>query len=208
MSDGDKPYSPACDENRQPILDVIRRVFSRPGVVLEVGSGTGQHAAWLPRFLPHLVWQPSDVAENLPGIRAWLDEAALPNVLTPVGLDVLSAPWPVTACDYVFSANTVHIMSWPMVEAFFAGVGRVLEPGGSFCLYGPFMYDGHHTAASNAEFDLWLKARDPESGVRDAVDLERLATAAGMERISDFEMPVNNRILHWRRSVSGPSPVA
>ena len=203
MSDGEKPYSPACDENRQPILDVIRQVFSRPGVVLEVGSGTGQHAAWLPRFLPHLTWQPSDVAENLPGIRAWLDEAALSNVLPPLGLDVMQTPWPVMACDYVFSANTVHIMSWPMVEAFFAGVGRVLVPGGSFCLYGPFMYDGHHTAESNAEFDVWLKARDPESGVRDAADLDRLAYASGMERIDDFEMPVNNRILHWRRVAGG-----
>jgi SAM-dependent methyltransferase len=203
MSDGEKPYSPACDENRQPILDVIRQVFSRPGVVLEVGSGTGQHAAWLPRFLPHLTWQPSDVAENLPGIRAWLDEAALSNVLPPLGLDVMQTPWPVMACDYVFSANTVHIMSWPMVESFFAGVGRVLEPGGSFCLYGPFMYNGHHTAESNAEFDVWLKARDPESGVRDAADLDRLAYASGMERIDDFEMPVNNRILHWRRVAGG-----
>lgn len=98
---------------------MLRRVFVHPGLVLEVGSGTGQHAAWLPRFLPHLSWQPTDVGEALAGIRLWLAEAALPNVADPLGLDVLRWPWPVTEVDYVFSANTVHIMSWPMVEAFF-----------------------------------------------------------------------------------------
>ena len=110
-------------------------------------------------------------------------------------------PWPVTETDYVFSANTVHIMSWPMVEAFFAGVGEVLRPGGDFCLYGPFSYHGRHTAPSNARFDEWLKARDPDSGVRDLDDLQRLAVAAGLELVEDFPMPVNNRTLHWRKSV-------
>lgn len=196
----DKPFAEACEQNRQPILRVLERVFTGPGQVLEIGSGTGQHAAWLPRFLPHLRWQPSDVKASLPGIRQWIAESGLPNVDEPVELDVLRWPWSVTKADYVFSANTVHIMSWPMVEAFFAGVGRVLRPGGDFCLYGPFSYHGRHTAESNTRFDQWLKARDPASGVRDLDDLERLATLAGLELAQDFPMPVNNRTLHWRKS--------
>ncbi len=195
----EKPYAPACDENRQPILEILQQVFVEPGKVLEVGSGTGQHATWLPGYLTHLQWQPTEVEENLPGIRAWLADAALENVLAPMVLDVSRQPWPVEQTDYVFSANTVHIMSWPMVEAFFEGLGRVLSPGGDFCLYGPFMFDGRHTAESNARFDIWLKERDPLSGVRDAADLDRLASAAGLARMNDFPMPVNNRILHWRR---------
>ena len=199
MTAMNKPFSEACEQNREPILAVLRRVFRRPGLVLEVGSGTGQHAAWLPQFLPHLTWQPTDVAGNLPGIRAWLAEAALPNVVEPLVLDVSHWPWPVTDADYVFSANTAHIMSWPVVESFFAGAGRVLRAGGDFCLYGPFSRDGRHTAESNARFDRWLRVRDPESGVRDVVDLDRLAATAGLRLRDDLAMPVNNRILHWRR---------
>ena len=194
-----KPSAPACDENREPILKILQQVFVEPGRVLEIGSGTGQHAAWFPAYLPHLQWQPTEVEENLPGIRAWLAEAELDNVSAPMVLDVSRQPWPVEKADYVFSANTVHIMSWPMVEAFFEGLGQVLLPGGDFCLYGPFMFDGRHTAESNAQFDISLKERDPLRGVRDAADLDRLALAAGMQRLNDFPMPVNNRILHWRR---------
>ena len=195
----EKPFSEACEQNKVPILAVLREVFSRPGLVLEIGSGTGQHAAWLPRFLPHLTWQPTDVADALPGIRLRLAEAALPNLAAPVELDVLDQPWPVAEVDYVFSANTVHIMSWPMVEACFAGVGRVLRLGGDFCLYGPFSCDGCHTEESNMRFDRWLRARDPDSGVRDIVELDRLAEAASLDRRGNFGMPVNNRILHWRK---------
>ncbi len=197
-----KQFSESCVQNQQPILEVIREVFTQPGILLEIGSGTGQHAAWLPQHLPHLIWQPSDRAENLPSIRSWVAEAGLPNVLEPLELDVTQKPWPVVAADHVFSANTVHIMAWPMVEAMFEGIGEVLKAGGSFCLYGPFNYNGSFTSESNARFDLWLKDRDPQSGVRDFEALDELARRAGMTLSGDFEMPANNRILHWEKTAA------
>jgi SAM-dependent methyltransferase len=198
-----KPYSESCEENKDPILTVLRRVLTAPGLVLEVGSGTGQHAVHFARHLPHLTWQPTDVPEHLPGIGLWLDEAGLPNVLEPLALDVRQRPWPVQRADAVFSANTAHIMSWPEVQALFLGVGEVLAPGGAFLLYGPFSRHGRHTAESNARFDAFLRARDPASGVRDLDDLQRLAAASGLVLAEDVAMPVNNRTLVWRRE-GGP----
>jgi SAM-dependent methyltransferase len=194
-----KPYSEACDQNRDPILGVLRRYFDRPGRILEIGSGTGQHAVYFGTTLPHLRWQPSDVPMHLPGIRLWLAEAGLPNVADPLELDVCLEDWPVDSVDGVFSANTAHIMHWPQVEAMFAGVGRVLEPGGYFCLYGPFNENGAFTSESNARFHMSLKMRDPGMGIRDKADLDRLATEAGLERVDDVVMPVNNFTLVWRR---------
>ncbi|MGV6859178.1 MAG: DUF938 domain-containing protein [bacterium] len=195
-----KQFSESCVQNQEPILEVLQQTFDAPGLLLEIGSGTGQHAAWLPGFLPHIRWQPSDRAENLPSIRAWLDESSLENVLQPLELDVTQVPWPVTGVDYVFSANTVHIMAWPMVQAMFQQLGTVMEVGGEFCLYGPFNYEGHFTSDSNERFDGWLKSRDPRSGVRDFEALNALAQDAGLELLNDFEMPANNRILHWRKT--------
>ena len=129
-----KPYSESCDQNREPILDVLQQRLDQPGLLLEIGSGTGQHAAWMPGFLPHIQWQPSDVAGNLPGIRLWCDEVSHANLLPAVELDVGQADWPLERCDYVFSANTAHIMSWPEVECFFTGVGQVLRSAGLFAL--------------------------------------------------------------------------
>ncbi len=194
-----KPYSESCEQNREPILAVLREVLTEPGVVLEIGSGTGQHAAYFPRFLPHLIWQPSDVATNLDGIRAWLSEAALDNVREPLVLDVAQPQWPVERVDVVFSANAVHIMSWPEVKLMFAGIDRVLASGGMLCLYGPFNYQGRYSSESNARFDAWLKARDPNSGVRDFEDLDALASQAGLTLQADYEMPANNRTLVWQR---------
>lgn len=193
-----KPWSESCDQNRDPILGVLREVLKPGDRVLEVGSGTGQHAVYFGRELPAVSWQASDVAENLPGIRLWLDDAALDNTPAPLELDVLSATWPQAGFDVVFSANTAHIMSWPGVQAMFAGGARVLAPGGLFCLYGPFSYDGRHTSPSNVRFDQWLKQRDPASGVRDVSDLKAITTSLHLER--DIEMPVNNRTLLWRRA--------
>jgi len=193
-----KPYSESCDQNRDPILEVLRHVLTEPAELLEIGSGTGQHAVYFGRALPHITWQTSDRAEYLPGIRMWLAEAALPNVREPLELDV-AGDWPVNNADAVYSANTAHIMSWAQVECLFAGVGRVLSAGGVFCLYGPFNYGGRFTSESNARFDAWLKARDPLSGVRDFEALEKLAEAAGLRLLHDFEMPANNRTLVWRR---------
>ena len=195
-----KPFAESCEENKRPILDVLRIEFAGVERVLEIGSGTGQHAVFFAEQLPHLVWQTSDVAEYHAGIHAWLDESRLTNVRAPLALDVHRDTWPGTTFDGVFSANTTHIMGWQEVEAMFEGIGRILEPGGRFCLYGPFNYGGRFTTESNARFDQWLKARDPRSGVRNFEDLDRLASAAGMRLYRDYAMPANNRTLVWIRT--------
>lgn len=195
-----KPYAESCEENKRPILEVLRIEFADVRNVLEVGSGTGQHAVFFAGQLPHLVWHTSDVVEHHAGIRAWIDAAGLDNVRPPLTLDVRRDAWPEARFDGVFSANTVHIMSWPEVEAMFAGIGGVLAPSGRFCLYGPFNYGGKFTSESNARFDQWLKARDARSGVRNFEDLDRLANAAGMRLLNDYTMPANNRTLVWVRA--------
>ncbi|MBU0654481.1 MAG: DUF938 domain-containing protein [Gammaproteobacteria bacterium] len=194
-----KPFAEACEQNKDPILAVIEPLLRDCRNVLEIGSGTGQHAVHFAANLPHLLWHTSDMAENHPGILMWLEEAALPNTRPPLRLDVLRDPWPEIAVDAVYSANTAHIMGWLEVEALFAGVGKLLPEGGLFALYGPFNYGGHYTSDSNARFDQWLKMRDPQSGIRDVDDLNRLAAAAGMGLVQDYEMPVNNRTLVWKK---------
>ena len=188
-----KPFSEACERNRAPILAVLKRVFADRRHVLEIGSGTGQHAAYFAPELPHLVWQASDVAANLPGIREWFANA--------IELDV-DQPWPKLDADAVFSANTCHIMSWPQVQRLFEGVGAIATLK-TFCLYGPFRYAGKPTSESNARFDAMLRARDPLSGLRDFDDINRLAAHAGMALLEDNPMPANNRLLVWRKSFMG-----
>jgi len=139
------------------------------------------------------------VVQHHAGIRAWLNEAALPNVLPPLALDVSQTEWRSGRYDAIFSANTLHIMGWPEVEHFFAGVGAVLEPGGVLVVYGPFNYNGAFTSESNARFDAWLKARDPASGVRDFEAVDALARAQGLVLQQDVDMPANNRTLVWHR---------
>ncbi len=194
-----KPFSESCVQNRAPILAVLRDVFADRSHVLEIGSGTGQHAVDFGAELPHLRWQTADVPHYHPGIHAWLDEAALPNVLPPIALDVNQTAWRSGRYDAVFSANTLHIMSWPEVEQFFEGVGTVLAPGGVLTVYGPFNYHGAYTSESNARFDAWLKTRDPASGVRDFEAIETLARAQGLVLQQDVAMPANNRTLVWRK---------
>ncbi|MDH3713803.1 MAG: class I SAM-dependent methyltransferase [Gammaproteobacteria bacterium] len=194
-----KPFSQACDNNREPILGVIRPLLADCRAVLEIGSGTGQHAAYFATELPHLQWLTSDLPEHHAGIRMWTEDADLPNLHAPLTLDVLQYPWPDVDVDAVFSANTAHIMSWQMVEALFGGVVKLLPAGGQFLLYGPFNYAGNYTSDSNAIFDGWLKARDPESGIRNFEQLQALAEAGSMSFVHDYEMPANNRILHWRK---------
>ncbi|MDP2835134.1 MAG: DUF938 domain-containing protein [Pseudomonadota bacterium] len=195
-----KPYAESCEQNRDPILAVLREAFAERKRVLEIASGTGQHAVYFGQALPHLSWQTSELPENHAGIQAWLDEAQLANVLAPLAIDVNAAEWPVESVDAIFNANTVHIVAWPAVERLFAGIGRVLEAGGIVCLYGPFNYGGQFTSESNARFDVWLKSRDPNSGVRDFEALDRLAQAQGLSLLRDVAMPSNNRTLIWRRS--------
>ena len=184
-----KPYSEACERNRAPILEVLRRVFSNRRRVLEVGSGTGQHAAYFAPELPHLVWQASDRAENLPDIAQWVPGA--------IELDVMGK-WPQGPFDAVFTANTCHIMSWPMVEKMFEEVGR-LGPK-VFAVYGPFHYGGKPTSDSNARFDAMLRGRDPASGIRDFEAVVRLAQEHRLTLEEDNAMPANNRLLVFRHA--------
>jgi hypothetical protein len=166
----------------------LRRLFSASHRVLEIGSGTGQHAAYFAAELPHLLWQPSDVAEHLPGIRTWVGER-----VAPIELDV-DKPWPAVKADAVFSANTAHIMSWAQVERMFAGIGGM----GSlklFCLYGPFNYGGKYTSESNARFDAMLRTQDPQSGLRNFEDIAALGQRCGLAVVEDNAMPANNRLL-------------
>ncbi|WCE06066.1 DUF938 domain-containing protein [Pseudoxanthomonas sp. JBR18] len=195
----DKPFAPACERNRDPILKVLRGAFAQARSVLEIGSGTGQHAVYFAGALPQLCWQTSERAEHLPGLRAWLDEADLPNTPAPLGLDVAQGPWPATRFDAVFSANTLHIMGWPQVQAFFAGLDAVLAADGTLAVYGPFNDGGTYTSDSNAQFDQWLKARDPVSGIRDVEAVDALAHGIGLRLEHDHAMPANNRLLVWRR---------
>jgi cyclopropane fatty-acyl-phospholipid synthase-like methyltransferase len=195
----DKPFAPACERNRDPILSVLRAHFADRTRVLEVGSGTGQHAVHFAAALPHVVWQASDVSENLPGIRMWLDEANLPNTPAPIELDVASAAWPKGPYDALFSANTLHIMSWPEVEQFFAHLAGLATPDAKLAIYGPFNDHGKFTSASNAAFDKSLKARAPHMGIRDRDAVDALARKAGFALIDDCEMPANNRTLIWQR---------
>jgi cyclopropane fatty-acyl-phospholipid synthase-like methyltransferase len=194
-----KPFAESCAQNQQVILDVLQREFSAAQHVLEIGSGTGQHAVFFARGLPHLIWQTSDVDEHHPGIQAWIADEGTDNVRAPLSLNVENDAWPDTSFDAVFSANTVHIMGWPEVEKMFAGIGQALTNGGRFCLYGPFNVDGKFTSKSNARFELWLKQQNPKSGIRDQAALDVLAKTAGMSRTATHTMPANNNILVWEK---------
>ena len=196
-----KPYSESCEQNREPILAVLSEVFADRRQVLEVGSGTGQHAVYFGAELPHLRWQTADVLPYHAGIRAWIEEAALPNVLLPLELDVNQPHWSSDRYDAVFSANTLHIMGWSEVQLFFQGVGQVLQPGGVLVVYGPFNYNGAFTSESNARFDVWLKQRDPASGVRDFEAVDAEARAQGLVLQRDIAMPANNRSLVWHKPI-------
>lgn len=195
----EKPYSQSCENNKEPILQVLKRVFARSRRVLEIGSGTGQHSVYFAPNLSHLEWYTSDLEENLAGIRVWIEEQPAENLFPPMVLDVNAGEWPVEDFDAVFSANTAHIMYWPDVEAMFHGVAKYLPFRGRFALYGPFCYRGVHTSESNVRFDQSLRARDPGMGVRDMEALEQLAEAGGLVLLEDNEMPANNRVLVWEK---------
>ncbi len=195
----DKPYSESCEQNREPILSILRGVFADRRHVLEIGSGTGQHAVYFGQALTHLSWQTADVLQYHAGIAAWLNEASLPNVMPPLELNVNQSAWHMGRYDAVFSANTLHIMSALEVAKFFIGVGQVLLPGSVLVVYGPFNYNGQFTSESNARFDQWLKARDPASGVRDFETVDALAQEQGLSLQQDYKMPSNNRTLVWEK---------
>jgi len=207
-----KPFSPSCERNRDPILSVLREHFADRKRVLEIGSGTGQHAVCFAEALPWLLWQSSDREENLPGIQMWLDEAALPNTPAPLVFDVAeqTAPTPQNPSvavgpapipyGAIFSANTLHIMSWVEVEKLFAALPALTTAEAKLVIYGPFNYGGELTSASNAAFDRSLKQRVPHMGIRDFDDVNRLAQSAGFALLDDIAMPANNRCLVWQHS--------
>ena len=191
--------SEACERNKGPILEVLRTELAANARVLEIGSGTGQHAVHFATQLPYLAWQPSELPENLPPLAERIRLEGPSNLRAPQPLDVREDPWAVASADAVFSANTLHIMAWSAVREFFRGVGALLESPGVLCVYGPVRFRGQHTSASNADFDHWLKLRDPDSGVRDFEALDSLARAHGLTLTADHAMPANNRTLVWRR---------
>jgi cyclopropane fatty-acyl-phospholipid synthase-like methyltransferase len=191
--------SEACERNKGPILEILRVELAACRRVLEVGSGTGQHAVHFAAHLPHLTWQPSELGEALTALAARIRLEGPPNLRAPFALDVRAHPWPVEPVDAVFSANTLHIMGWGAVREFFRGVGEALGRQGVLCVYGPFNYSGRYTSDSNAEFDACLKSRDAQSGLRDFEAVDALARAQGLTPAADHPMPANNRTLVWRR---------
>ena len=194
---GIKPFSQACANNRQPILEVLKRVFVDANDVLEIGSGTGQHAVYFAPELKHLMWQPSDRRENIPGIHAWIEEEPSRNLKKPVELDV-DGPWPANKFDGFFTANTCHIMPWESVVNMFSGIGKKAGEETVLAIYGPFKYRGEFTTESNANFDRWLKGIAPHQGVREFEDIVRLAEGVGFTLAEDNALPANNQLLVFR----------
>jgi cyclopropane fatty-acyl-phospholipid synthase-like methyltransferase len=196
----ERPNAPATERNREAILQVLQTEFRDAKSVLEIGSGTGQHAVFFAGQLPHLTWQCSDREINHTGINAWIADAGRDNVLPPLALDVQDTEMPGAAYDAVFSANTAHIMSFPAVECMFRIVGSCLAEEGVFCLYGPFNQDGAFSSPSNEKFDASLKAQDAAMGIRDLQDLDALAANNGMRRVRLYAMPANNNLAVWQKS--------
>ena len=194
-----KPYSEACDQNCSAIQQVLDRYIENRTSVLEIGSGTGQHAVYFARIYPWLSWHTSDLAENHAGIQAWIDDSRLDNVLPPVLLDTRGV-WPKRTYDLVFSANTAHIMSQQEVKQMFTQLPQCLHRNSLFLLYGPFNYEGQYTSVSNQRFDQWLRQRDRNSGIKDFNWLRDIAAQSGLECRADHPMPANNRTLVWGRA--------
>ena len=192
--------SEPCERNKEPIRAILAQAFADSRKVLEIGSGTGQHAVHFAAHFPHLVWQPSDMGEYLAGLRERITHESLANLLAPVELDVRALPWKVERVDALFTANTLHIMSWSSVQSLFRGLGKALTAPGVLCIYGPFRYDGQYTSPSNAEFDRFLQARDPASGIRNFEDVNSLAMEQGLTLSIDHPMPANNQLLIFHKA--------
>jgi len=197
---GEKPFSQACENNKQPILDILLRVFSDRKQVLEIGSGTGQHAVHFAPQLPQLIWQTADLEHNHEGINAWIDDNPAENLRSPLPLDADHLPWLFDPVDAAFTANTCHIMAWSSVVNMFAGLDSAMEPNATLAIYGPFNYNGKFTSESNARFDQWLKQKAHHQEIRDFEAINKLAGKIGLSLIEDNEMPANNRLLVWQRN--------
>ena len=194
-----KQHSSSCERNKDPILAVLRELLPDSGLLLEIGSGSGQHGAYFAPHFPRLVWQPSDLPANHASIRAWAAEVNASNLCAPLALDLLADSWPIDRADAVVCINTVHIVAWAGVMKLFAGAGRVLPLGGVLYVYGAYRYATRPLEPSNEEFDRWLKARDPVSGVRDFAAVNALAEQYGLSLAGDRAMPGNNRSIWWRK---------
>ena len=189
------PFSSACERNKDSILAVLRLRFADRTEVLEVGSGTGQHAVHFARALEHLGWHPTEQLTYLADLSERVKLEGPHNLHAPTELDVRQAVWPIGSVDAMFTANTLHIMSWPEVMALFHGIGTVLSAGGVLCIYGPFRYAGRYTSDSNREFDHMLQERDPKSGLRDMQAITGLAQQYGLHLNADHDLPANNRLV-------------
>lgn len=193
------PVAPACLRNQKPIADVLQQEIAPHSVVLELASGTGQHASYITTALPDIIWQPSDLANTIDGINAWRERSANENFLPPLVLDITQDLWPVKQVDAVFSANLVHYVSWPKVRAMLAGIGRVLTDTGVVLFYGPYNYDGQFTSDGNRDLDSWLRERDPESGIKDFEQVMLAARKEKLRLVKDITMPANNRMLVFKK---------
>lgn len=200
-------FSQACENNKAPILAVLAPILQQSRRLLEVGGGTGQHAVHFAQHLakntqgnePALIWQSSDQAAYLPDLAARISHANLPNLPNPIELDITCSAFTVEKVDAIFSANTLHIMSWQVVQRFFQRLDEFCQNKAQLCIYGPFNYQGQFTSASNANFDQHLKQRDPLMGIRDIEQVIALAQQVGFSLVQDHAMPANNRLLHFKR---------
>ena len=195
-----KPFSQSCENNKQAILQVIQTVFKPSTIVLEIGSGTGQHACYFAKHLPQLRWQTTDREENRLGLDNWINEANLNNLPDSLPLNVTDKTWPCQKIDALFTANTLHIMHWHEVERLFSRLNQLLSNNALVCIYGPFNYNGQFTSPSNAQFDQWLKSRDVDSGIRSIESIIKLAEATGLMLQDDHTMPANNRLLVFKKN--------
>ena len=201
--DSDLPFSQACENNKAPILTVLQQAFAGCSQVLEVGSGTGQHALHFAKHLPYLNWQASDQSVYLVALAERISRAALPNLPKPLQLDICADPAPAIAADGLFTANTLHIMPWPVVQHFFSRLNQLTATRASLCIYGPFNYNGQFSSASNQTFDASLKSRDPAMGIRDSEKVIELARQQGFYLKQDHPMPANNRLLWFIKNLQG-----
>jgi hypothetical protein len=198
-----RQYRPHVERNRDPIFDVLKRVLPARGVVLEIASGSGEHAAYFAAQLPSLSWQPTDPdPQALASIAAHREASGAANLLPPLRLDVTAPLWPVERADVVMCCNMIHIAPWAACEGLIAGAQWVLPAGGILYLYGPYKIDGRHTAPSNADFDGYLRAQNPAWGIRDLADVAALAQRHGLALVETVPMPANNFSVIFRRNAA------
>ena len=192
-------FSQASENNKHVILTHLSELLAGVNELLEIGSGSGQHAIFLAENLPNLNWQTSELGEGISALKENIRQYGPNNVLSPVLLDVCEHPWPVARTSAVYTANTLHIMPWSSVVHLFKGIDDILLQQGLLCIYGPFKYKGEFTTHSNADFDQWLKGNNPLSGIRDFEAVNELALARGLSLTHDYSMPANNQLLIFKR---------